>query len=136
LAIESSGSKCLDYWKDALKYWNATNQNPVFWQFLEDRYSSLENDSADLTHLKQEVGTVLAEAVVEQIWESIRGRDFCRIASIKAAVSVHSHWLPVEEELTKVSRRVAADATARAGAIIDRVGAIQKDDDRSASVVP
>lgn len=132
LAIESASGRCLDYWKDALKYWNATNQNPIFWQFLGDRYPSLEDDSAALTHLKQEAGTVLAEAVGEEIWESIRERDFRRTASITAAVSGHDHWLPIEDELSKVSRQVAADATGRAGAIIDRVGAIKKDDDKSA----
>jgi tetratricopeptide (TPR) repeat protein len=132
LAIESKGGKCLDYWKDALKYWNTTNQNPIFWQFLEDRYPSLENDSAALTQLKHEAGIILAEAVGEEIWESIHGRDFRRVASITAAVSVHSHWLPVEDELSKVSRQVAADATGRAGAIIDRAEAIQKDGDKSA----
>ena len=92
----------------------------------------LENDAAASTQLKQEVGDVLAEAVGEEIWESIHGRDFRRIASITAAVSVHSHWLPVENELAKVSQQVAADATGRAGAIIDRLAAIQKDDDKSA----
>jgi hypothetical protein len=132
LAIESAGGKCLDYWKDALKYWSVTNQNPIFWQFLEDRFPSLENDAAALTQLKQKVGVVLAEAIGEEIWESIHGRDFRRIASITAAVSVHSHWLPVEDELANVLRQVAADATGRAGAIIDRVAAIQKDDDKSA----
>src|SRR5208282_407798 len=132
LAIESAGGKCLDYWKDALKYWNAVNQNPIFWQFLEDRFPSLENDAAASTQLKQEVAAVLAEAIGEEIWESIHGRDFRRIASITTAVSVHSHWLPVEEELAKVSRQVAADAAGRAGAIIDRLAAIQKDDDKSA----
>jgi len=132
LAIESVGGKCLDYWRDALKYWSMTNQNPIFWQFLEDRFPSLENDGVALAPLKQEVGAVLAEAVVEEIWESIHGRDYRRIASITAAVSAHSYWLPIEDALAKVSRQVAADATGRAGAIIDRVAAIQKDDDKSA----
>src|SRR5205807_10194368 len=91
LAIESTDGKCLDYWRNALEHWNATRQNPIFWQFLEDRFPSLEGDSAAVTHLTQDVGTILAAAVGEEIWESIHGRDFRRIGLITAAVSVHSH---------------------------------------------
>src|SRR5207302_1026728 len=59
-------------------------------------------------------------------------RDFRSIASITAAVAVHSSWLPIEDELARVSRQVAVDASGRAGAIIDRLGAIQKTDNKSA----
>lgn len=131
LAVETKSGKCLDYWKDALRYWTATNQNSIFWQFIEDRSPSLENDSSACAHLKEEVGSVLSGAIGEEIWVSIRERDFRRVASIVAAVSTHSDWLPIEDELTKLARQVSADASSRAGGVIDRLGDIQKDADKS-----
>lgn len=131
LAVESRSGKCLDYWKDALKYWTATNQNSIFWQFLEDRSPLLEKDSIACAHLKDEVGSVLSEAIGEEVWISIRERDFRRVASIVGAVSTHSDWLPIEEELAKLAKQVSADASSRAGALIDQLGNIQKDEDKS-----
>ena len=131
LAVETKSGKCLDYWKDALKYWTATNQNSIFWQFLEDRSTALDNDSSACAHLKEEVGSVLSEAIAEEIWISIRERDFRRVASIVGAVSAHSDWLPIDNELTKLARQVSADASSRAGSVIDRLGDIQKDQDKS-----
>jgi hypothetical protein len=131
LAVESKSGKCLDYWKDALKYWTATNQNSIFWQFLEDRSPLIGNDSTTFAQLKEEVGCVLSEAIGEEIWDAIRERDFRRVASIVGAVSAHSDWLPIDEELAMLAKQISADASSRAGALIDQLGNIQKDEDKS-----
>ena len=81
--------------------------------------------------MKEDVGSVLSEAIGEEIWSSICERDFRRVAFIVAAVSEHSDWLPIADELTKLARQVSADASSRAGAVIDRLGSIEKDADKS-----
>jgi hypothetical protein len=131
LAVESKSGKCLDYWKDALKYWTSTTRNSIFWQFLEDRSPLLESDSTACAQLKQDVGSVLSEAIGEEIWSSIRDRDFRHVASIVGAVSEHTDWLPIDDELTNLARQVSADASSRAGAVIDQLGNIQEDADKS-----
>ena len=129
LALESTGGKCLDYWVDALRYWKAAIENPVFGQFLEDRNPALDNNSSGIDDLKTDVGAILAEAAAEQVWKAIRERDFRRIAAITTGMAEHSDWMPIEAELASISRQTAKDSSNRLWAIIDRLNSIEKTDD-------
>lgn len=41
-ALNSNGTKRLDYWRDAIAFWERVNENEIFWQFFEDRIALLD----------------------------------------------------------------------------------------------
>ncbi len=111
LAQGLNGSRRLDYWKDAIRYWNATLANDVFWQFMQDRDELADGNGGSPTpdDLRSIAREEIQRAMLNQIWIAIDNRDYKEIASLLAIVREYRQLFDADSALNAIGSRMAKD---------------------------
>lgn len=126
LAQGLDGSRRLDYWRDAIHYWDATLANNVFWQFMEDReeLTNGNGESPSSDDLRDIAREAIERAIQNQIWTAVNNRDYDETASLLILVREYNQVFDVDSMLNAVGDRMAADGSVAIGGILDRVAAL------------
>jgi hypothetical protein len=133
LAHGLNGSRRLDYWKDAIQYWNATLANDVFWQFMQDRdeLAGLNGGSPSPNDLRSIAREVIQRAMLTQIWIAIDNREYNEIATLLSIIREYKQLFDADSTLSAVGNRMAKDGSVAIGGILDRVSAIPEGADKA-----
>ncbi len=127
-----NGSRRIDYWRDAIRCWNATFSNEVFWQFMQDR-EELSNGNGkpptadDLRSIAREA---IQRAVLNEVWNAVDSRDYKAIASFSGTIRENKLLLDADAILTAIGKRMAKDGSVAIGGVLDRCSAVREDGDK------
>lgn len=135
LAQGLNGSRRLDYWKDAIRYWNATLANDVFWQFMQDRDELCNGHVGPptLDGLRSTAREAIQRAVLKEVWNAVDDREYKTIASLSAIIREHKLLLDADSTLVAIGTRVAKDGSVAIGGVLDRMSSISEDPDKTAA---
>jgi hypothetical protein len=128
-----SGSRRFDYWKDAIRHWNATLSNSVFWQFMQDRDEVSIGNGGHRTaeYLQNVVRETIQQAVLKEVWNAIDSRDYRAISSFFEVIREYTLLLDTDSTLNGIASRMTKDASVSVGGIMDRLSTIEKDSDKA-----
>ena len=132
LAQELNGSRRFDYWKDAIRSWNATVETDVFWHFMQDRDELSNGNSGGTTpnELRNVVRETIRRAVLKEIWSAVDERNNKAIALMADVIREYSQLLDADSTLTTIGNQMAKDASVVIGGILDRLSAVGEDTDK------
>jgi len=126
-AVAAKGARRSEYWKDALLSWQRATRNPVFWQYMEDRASTISGAfEFDQPELERFVRSSLAELIITEIQNAIRERCERGLPELLNVASSHRDWLPVDNALKKCVDDVAGALASQMGPVLDEVGSLDK----------
>ena len=128
LAQGLNGSRRLDYWKDAIHYWNATLSNDVFWQFMQDRDELSDGNGKPPTpdELRSIARETIQRALLKEVWNAVDERDYKAIASLSAIIREYKLLLDADSTLTAIGNRMAKDGSVAIGGVLDRLSAFPR----------
>ncbi|HWR14157.1 MAG TPA: hypothetical protein VN577_04985 [Terriglobales bacterium] len=131
LALNVAGTRRIEYWSDALRYWNKTLDNNIFWQFMQDRAETL-NDGRNGNHqdLRTAAKDVLRRVLMNEVWATIDTRDYKAAAGLAAIIREHTQVFGYEDFMSDVGERLANDGLGRIGSVMDRLAGIKEDTDK------
>ncbi len=133
LAQGLNGSRRLDYWRDAIRCWNATLSNDVFWQFMQDRDELSNGNGRPPTQddLRGIARATIQRAVLKEVWNAVDDRDYKAIASLSAIIREYKLLLDADSTLTAIGNRMAKDGSVAIGGVLDRLSAVREDGDKT-----
>jgi hypothetical protein len=133
LAQGLNGSRRLDYWRDAIRYWNVTLSNDVFWQFMQDRDELSNGDRRPSTQddLRGIARATIQRAVLKEVWNAVDDRDYKAIASLSVIIREYKLLLDADSTLSAIGNRMAKDGSVAIGGVLDRLSAVREDGDKT-----
>lgn len=135
LAQGLTGSRRLEYWRDAIRYWDATLANDVFWQFMQDRDELADGNGGPLPpdNLRSIAREAIQRAIQNQVWIAVDNRDYGEIASLVFITREYKNLLDGDSTLKAIGTRMAKDGSVEVGGILDRVTAVREGADKTAA---
>ncbi len=135
LAQGLTGSRRVEYWKDAVRYWDTTISNDVFWQFMQDRDELADGNGGPLSpdDLRSIAREAIQRAIQNQVWIAVDNRDYNEIASLVLIAREYKNLLDADSTLKAIGSRMAKDGSVEIGGILDRVTAVREGADKTAA---
>jgi len=133
LAQGLDGSRRLDYWRDAIRYWDATLANDVFWQFMQDRDELADGNGSLLApyDLRSIAREAIQRAIQNQVWIAVDNRAYSEIASLVFIAHEYKNLLDADSTLNAIGSRMAKDGSVAIGGILDRVSEVSEGSDKA-----
>lgn len=131
LARELKGSRCLDYWNEALQYWSKALRSEAFWKFLEHRAEALSDNGRlpEIDELRVRASQIIRDTLMDEVWSAVASRDYRTVTVLTQILLKYDKLLNSQDGLTSLANKLINDGSVAIGEVLDRISAIDKGTD-------